>query len=81
MEDFEFIEKEELLEDKPKDETVQSLEPSQAANAVSNPDMPRDKEDVTAPIEVIQDDKPAHKSPLTEVPASPPLLSSHCSMN
>ena len=70
MEDFEWIEKDELIERKPNDEDVQSPEPCDVAEDVSGPvhDMPTQEEEVELPSKVTEGVKPLEELPAQEVP-------------
>ena len=77
MDDFEWIEKDELVEKRPDDDVVRAPKPSHEPGAVSGQahDMPTEEQELTAPGEVAQEDKLAEEVAVNEVPLHPSVLS------
>ena len=72
MDDFEWIEKDELIEKKPDEYSVQAPEPCDVAVDVSETahDMPTEEKEVKLPSEGAEDEKPSEEPPVQEVPSS-----------
>ncbi len=69
MDDFEWIEKDELIEKESSDDAVQAPEPCDVAEDVSGTvhDMPTEEKEVELPSKATEDEKPLEEPPVQKV--------------